>query len=232
MAYHAMRLRILRNLELLVAAHANAIDAEFPLTSLSRTPSDAHSITHTHTKYASAYAPHTKQRRARTHSSYDGCHRRVGALPFDSPFMLDAAHARRAWGMRIARLHEQTCRSGGGEHRGVAVVQSRMLYGINTQNKNVFHTTRSPEDTVRNATDRVLPNDIASPDDDQFQNPNTLFWVRPLSTRCLSGQSWNVQPSSLRLKLLNEVPASQSFKTLHARRRNSDSHKSGLWYFI
>ncbi|KAH9010190.1 hypothetical protein EDB85DRAFT_1307075 [Lactarius pseudohatsudake] len=130
MAYHAMRLRILRNLELLVAAHANAIDAEFPLTSLSRTPSDAHSITHTHTKYASAYAPHTKQRRARTHSSYDGCHRRVGALPFDSPFMLDAAHARRAWGMRIARLHEQTCRSGG---RGTSCA-ARMSHGPRLQN--------------------------------------------------------------------------------------------------
>ncbi|KAI9436326.1 kinase-like domain-containing protein [Lactarius indigo] len=101
--------------ELLVAAHSTSTDAEYPLPSLSRAPSDAHG-THSH-------APHTtKPSRARTPGTYDGRETdawalgvvlfalATRALPFDPPLMLDAppadadaARARRRWVQRVVR---------------------------------------------------------------------------------------------------------------------------------
>lgn len=108
--------------ELLVAAHSTT-DAESPLPSLSRAPSDAHSTTHSHSTYASSSSsPHTKQPRARTPGTYDGRETdawalgvvlfalATRALPFDPPLMLDpppadadAERARRRWVSRVVR---------------------------------------------------------------------------------------------------------------------------------
>ena len=102
--------------ELLVAAHSTA-DAEPPLPSLSRAPSDVH-----HTPYAHS-AQHTRQPpRARTPGTYDGRETDAWALgvvlfalvtrtlPFDPPLMLDAPpadadaeRARRRWVLRVVR---------------------------------------------------------------------------------------------------------------------------------
>ncbi len=103
--------------ELLVAAHTTTTDAESPLPSLSRAPSDAHTTT-THSHSAS----HTKQPRARTPGTYDGRETdawalgvvlfalATRALPFDPPLMLDvppadadAERARRRWVLRVVR---------------------------------------------------------------------------------------------------------------------------------
>ena len=105
--------------ELLVAAHSTA-DAEPPLPSLSRAPSDAHGSTH----FASHTPPHAlKQPRARTPGTYDGRETdawalgvvlfalATRALPFDPPLMLDnappadidAERARRRWVLRVVR---------------------------------------------------------------------------------------------------------------------------------
>ncbi|KAH9024129.1 kinase-like domain-containing protein, partial [Lactarius hengduanensis] len=103
--------------ELLVAAHTTTTDAESPLPSLSRAPSDAHgssSTTHSHSA--------SKQPRTRTPGMYDGRETdawalgvvlfalATRALPFDPPLMLDAPpadaeaeRARRRWVLRVVR---------------------------------------------------------------------------------------------------------------------------------
>ncbi|KAH9170761.1 kinase-like domain-containing protein [Lactarius sanguifluus] len=101
--------------ELLVAAHSTTTDAESPLPSLSRAPSDAHGSS------SSAYSA-SKQPRARTPGMYDGRETdawalgvvlfalATRALPFDPPLMLDAPpadadeeRARRRWVLRVVR---------------------------------------------------------------------------------------------------------------------------------
>ncbi|KAI9443697.1 hypothetical protein BJY52DRAFT_1194539 [Lactarius psammicola] len=57
--------------ELLVATHT-ANYAESSFHSLSCAPSDTHSITHSHSTYASTSASHTKQPRVRTPGTFDG----------------------------------------------------------------------------------------------------------------------------------------------------------------
>ncbi|KAH9015987.1 kinase-like domain-containing protein [Lactarius pseudohatsudake] len=125
--------------ELLVAAHTTTTDAESPLPSLSRAPSDAHgssSATHSHSA--------SKQPRARTPGMYDGRETdawalgvvlfalATRALPFDPPLMLDAPpadadaeRARRRWVLRVVRGEWAWPAAAGeeGEARGAQLVR-------------------------------------------------------------------------------------------------------------
>ena len=107
--------------ELLVAAHSTA-DAEPPIPSLSRAPSDAHGAHFTYTPHAKQQQQQQQQPRSRTPGTYDGRETDAWALgvvlfalvtralPFHPPLMLDAPpadadaeRARRRWVLRVVR---------------------------------------------------------------------------------------------------------------------------------